>query len=195
MIGKVAERREARTQQILECAWELARTEGVAGFSLHALARAVGIRQPSLYEYFASKDALYDAMFAQGYQQLLEEVDRVEPTGDAVDRIHQMARVYTELAVQNVVRSQLLFQRTLPGFEPSPASYALATEFLERARERLAAAGLTEPRDLDLYTAVVSGIVNQQIANDPGGTRWVELIDDAMDMYLEHAERSGRLVR
>ena len=51
------------------------RSTASAAFSLHALAREVGIRQPSLYEYFDSKHALYDAMFADGNRQLLERLD------------------------------------------------------------------------------------------------------------------------
>ncbi|HTT91316.1 MAG TPA: helix-turn-helix domain-containing protein, partial [Acidimicrobiales bacterium] len=43
---------------ILACAWKLAREQGIAGVSLHALAREVGMRQPSLYEYYDSKNAL-----------------------------------------------------------------------------------------------------------------------------------------
>ena len=35
------------------------------------------MRQPSLYEYFDSKHALYDAMFADGNRQLLERLDAV----------------------------------------------------------------------------------------------------------------------
>ena len=77
MIGKVAQRRETRTAEIVAAAWELARDHGIGGLSLHALAREVGIRQPSLYEYFDSKHALYDAMFADGNRQLLERLDDV----------------------------------------------------------------------------------------------------------------------
>ncbi len=42
------------------------------------LAREVGIRQPSLYAYFDSKNGLYDAMFADGNRQLLERLDRLD---------------------------------------------------------------------------------------------------------------------
>ena len=53
--GKVTLRREAKVAEIVESAWELAREHGIAGVSLHALAREVGMRQPSLYAYFDSK--------------------------------------------------------------------------------------------------------------------------------------------
>ena len=75
MTSTVAKRREARVAGIVECAWELAREQGIAGISLHGLARAVGIRQPSRYEYFDSKHALYDAMFAVGNRQLIERLN------------------------------------------------------------------------------------------------------------------------
>ena len=75
MIGKGAERREQRVAEIVAAAWELARAHGIGGVSLHALAREVGMRQPSLYAYFDSKHALYDAMFADGNRQLLERLD------------------------------------------------------------------------------------------------------------------------
>src|SRR2546430_7564859 len=72
---KVTQRREAKVASIVASAWKLAREHGVAGVSLHALAREVGMRQPSLYEYFDSKHALYDAMFAVDNGELLERLD------------------------------------------------------------------------------------------------------------------------
>ena len=75
MIDQVAQRRDAKVAAIVEAAWRLAREHGVAGVSLHGLAREVGMRQPSLYDYFDSKQALYDAMFADGNRQLLERLD------------------------------------------------------------------------------------------------------------------------
>ena len=52
--------------EILEAAWSLARSEGLISFSLRDLAAKVGMQAPSLYQYFPSKDAIYDAMFRQG---------------------------------------------------------------------------------------------------------------------------------
>src|SRR6266702_6317575 len=75
-------RREVKLANILAEAWALARRDGLATISLRELGEAVGLRQPSLYVYFASKLDLYDAMFADGYQQLLEIVDAARYTGE-----------------------------------------------------------------------------------------------------------------
>ena len=63
-------RRETTRRAIVAAAWEHAERAGVAGISLRELAADVGMRAPSLYTYFPSKDAIYDAMFAEGYQAL-----------------------------------------------------------------------------------------------------------------------------
>ena len=66
-----AERRAATRAEILEAAWALARIHGLAGLSLRDVARTIGMRPPSLYWYFESKQAIYDEMFAQANRQLL----------------------------------------------------------------------------------------------------------------------------
>lgn len=145
------------------------------------------MRAQSLYGYFASKNDIYDAMFADGYRTLLAEV-AWPGADDPVDRESFKAetRAFVAFCVADAVRYQLLFQRTLPGFEPSAESYALALEVLERLRTASAAIGITDPAHLDLHTALVTGLTSQQIANDLGGDRWTRLLDDAIDMYLDH---------
>ena len=64
---RVAERRAATRVEILEAAWELAGEQGLAEFTLRDLAERVGMRAPSLYSHFASKHAIYDAMFGQAW--------------------------------------------------------------------------------------------------------------------------------
>src|SRR6476646_2370721 len=75
-------RREAKWANILTQAWLLAHRDGLAAVSLRDLGEAVGLRQPSLYVYFASKLDLYDAMFADGYRQLLDFVAQRRYTGE-----------------------------------------------------------------------------------------------------------------
>ena len=182
-------RRDAKRAQILAEAWILARREGLAALSLRDLADRVGLRQPSLYVYFAAKSDLYDEMFADGYRQLLDYL-AVRPTsGDPRKALSRFAASLVQFSSDDLVRHQLLFQRTIPGFEPSPESYALALEFYDQAVARLAAAGVHAQADIDIFSALVSGLGHQQIANDPGGKRWVRQAGRVVDMFLADVDR------
>ena len=142
------------------------------------------MRAQSLYGYFASKNDIYDAMFADGYRQLLATLS--VPADGTVDRRRSAVTcAFVGFCVEDPVRYQLLFQRTLHGFEPSAPSCALAVEVLDSLRRALAAL-VTRPAHVDLQTALVSGLVSQQLANDPGGDRWTQLLDEALDMHLDH---------
>jgi hypothetical protein len=55
----------------------------------------------------------------------------------------------------------------------------------ERLRQLLAASGVHDDPDVDLFTALIGGLIVQQWANDPGGRRWARLIDRAIDMYAD----------
>jgi AcrR family transcriptional regulator len=189
----VAKRREARVAGIVDCAWKLASEHGIAGVSLHTLAREVGIRQPSLYGYFDSKDALYDAMFADGNRQLIEHLDALKVPRDARVALKQWLRAFAGFALEDPARFELLFQRHLPGFTPSAASYALAEEVLGRAHSLMRAAGVTQQGDIDCIVAVTGGIIEAQLSNEPGGTRWVRHLNRLVDLLVDDAlTRSNR---
>lgn len=181
-----AERREATRAEILDAAWELCRAEGLAGLSLRDLGRMVGMQAPSLYSYFDSKHAIYDAMFAQGCQDFVEGQLKVALTGNPLADLKVCLRYFVEFCTTDEVRYQLLFQRTIPGFEPSPASFAASVQNLEEMTEWFADAGLGGQESVDLFTAIGTGLADQQISNEPGGKRWLRLIDDAVEMFFNH---------
>jgi AcrR family transcriptional regulator len=181
-----AERREATRAEILDAAWQLAREEGLAGLSLRDVAARVGMRPPSLYWYFDSKHAIYDAMFAEGNRELLARVQATEWPDDPRDLLRAVAALFVSFVVEDAARAQLLFQRTIPDFEPSPESYAPAVTLLEETAHQFAAIGIHDPAHLDLWTALLAGLASQQLANDPGGDRWTRLVDDAVAMYADH---------
>src|SRR4051795_11040747 len=67
-------RRLETIEEGLDIAAEIMAEQGVAGLSVGEIARRMGIRPPSLYVYFPSKNALYDALFARGAQGILDVV-------------------------------------------------------------------------------------------------------------------------
>jgi hypothetical protein len=99
---------------------------------------------------------------------------------------------FVAFAVEDAARAELLFHRPIPGFEPSPESYALAEVSLGRATDLLAAAGMSDPADVDCFVAMVAGIIDAQSSNDPGGDRWIRHLDRLIDLYLDDATRRTR---
>ncbi|HSP28565.1 MAG TPA: TetR/AcrR family transcriptional regulator [Ilumatobacteraceae bacterium] len=187
-----AERRQATIDEILDTAWRLARAEGLAGLSLRELAGEVGMRPQSLYSYFDSKNAIYDAMYAQGGRQFVEGQAQWKLTGDARTDLTTIGTYFVQFCTEDPVRYQLLFQRTIPGFEPSAESFAISVDSLTEIQAHFASLGIDDPRDIDLWTAIGTGLTDQQISNDPGGDRWVRLIDDAVEMFLAHVTTRSR---
>jgi AcrR family transcriptional regulator len=192
MIGAVAERREAKVASIVEAAWGLARSEGLGGLTLRALAREVGMRQPSLYEYFDSKLALYDAMFADGNQQLLERLDALDLPDDPRQAVKAFMQAFADFALEDGARQLLLFQRPIPDFTPSPEAYAGAEAVVARMADLLADAGVDDPGDVDCIVAVVAGLIDAQASNDPGGDRWIRHLDRLIDLHLDDARTRSK---
>src|ERR1700681_1598571 len=193
MADKVTERRETKVASIVASAWKLAREHGIAGVSLHALAREVGMRQPSLYEYFESKHALYDAMFADGNRQLVDRLDALTLPKDPRAALKKFMGAFVAFALEDPARCELLFERHVPGFTPSPESYALAEEALGRAAKGMNEAGVTDQGDIDCIVAMVGALMEAQLSNDPGGNRWTRHLNRLVDLYVDDAiKRSKR---
>jgi AcrR family transcriptional regulator len=184
---KVQQRREERIAEIVAAAWALAREEGVAGISLHALARKVGLRQPSLYSYFDSKHALYDAMFADGNRRLLARLDALDLPDDPREALKVRTREFVQFSLDHPETNPLLFQRTIPGFEPSAESYAIAQQLLADSVHLMHEAGITDPGDIDCSVAMISGLLAAQLSNDPDGDRWVRHLDRLVDLFVDDA--------
>src|SRR3954464_3391716 len=106
-LSKVAQRREAKIASIIEAAWALAREDGIQLLSLHALAKEVGMRQPSLYAYFDSKNALYDAMFADGNRELLARIDSLELPADPRTALKVLLGAFAGFALEDPARNSL----------------------------------------------------------------------------------------
>jgi AcrR family transcriptional regulator len=194
----MVERRDVRSRkrdwtraEILTAAWDLVREEGIATLSLRELAARVGMRAPSLYTYFPSKNDLYDAMYAQGMQEMAGELGKSPQGRSPQETLRNRARTFVAAAVQDPFRFQLLFERPIPGFIPSPESLAIGLAGLEETRRVAEAAGLRGQRPFDLFMAATRGLAALQIANEPGGDRWVRLVDEAVDILVSHYASGG----
>ncbi|MBV2366988.1 TetR/AcrR family transcriptional regulator [Streptomonospora nanhaiensis] len=171
------QRRAATKAEILRIAVELMAAEGAGGLSLSAIARRMGIQPPSLYKYFASRNAVYDALFAEGqraFSAALREGAEGAPPG--LPALEAGVTAGLRWAVEHPPLAQLLFWRPVPGFAPSAESYAPALEAVGRIADLVAGAvreGHLHPdaatdEGREVLAVLLAGVVTQQLANEPG---------------------------
>jgi AcrR family transcriptional regulator len=185
----ITERREAARRKILDAAWAVAREQGLPALTLREVAARVGIRAPSLYSHFESKHAIYDAMYGESWAEFLTFSRGVTLPDSPRAALRVVAHTFFDFATADLARHQLMNLRIIPGFTPSAESYAMAVTALTELVEQLRTLGLhPSEADIDLYTALVGGLVDSQWANDPGGTRWAQLLDRAVDMYADNLD-------
>jgi len=184
-----ARRRAETLEEIMDISLQVMSEQGVAGLSLSAVARRLGVRPPSLYKYFPSRNAVYDALFRRGQQAYLEAVRQ-----GAAGHEPGMAAMAASLeagarwVMANQTLAQLLFWRPVPGFVPSPQAYepalAVHAHFAELTRAAIDRGELhpdaASEEGLALGSALIAGLLSQQLANEPAAsyeqgrfTRWV----------------------
>src|SRR6478672_7831113 len=133
------DRRAVRHQQtideILDIAEAVMTEEGVNALSLAEVARRLGVRPPSLYQYFPSLMAIYDALFLRGQVEHLavmrQAMADVEPGLAALTAGLEAGGRW---ALAHRAAAQLLFWRPVPSFEPSPEAFAASVEMVALQR-------------------------------------------------------------
>ncbi len=199
------DRRHARRAQTIEeiigVAVDVMAEQGAAGLSLHEVARRVGIRPPSLYVYFDSKQAVYDAVFARGWGQVLqtmEELGYPDETTDLPAYLLEFGGRFVRWTVEHPAYSQLMGWRTVPGYVPSAEAYQPAVVVLARCGDvlgRLQALGLFDSgvavdELVRMWTVLISGVASQQLANGPQETfeegAFTTMLPQIAAMYRAH---------
>jgi AcrR family transcriptional regulator len=195
-----AERRRRNREEvraaILEAARAVMREEGVAALSLREVARRVHMQAPSLYAYFPSKMALYDALFLMGVRLRAAYRDRDEVDREGFwDRLEGRFASYLRFAQENPDLYQLAFERPVPGFVPSAASLEEAFQApagLEQMLADAVAAGevvLDVPvaQARDLLIGMIHGLTAHHMANEPdlpvGSGRFGSQIPTAIALF------------
>ena len=165
---------------------------GRRGVACTRLAREVGMRQPSLYAYFDSKLALYDAMFADGNRQLLERLDAVQLPRNPRTALKKFMAALVALrrrgsgTVRAALRAPHSGLRALAGvLRPRRGRAGTRVQADQRGRRHRAG-------DIDCIVAMVAGLMEAQTSNDPGGNRWTRHLNRLIDLYVDDAIKRSR---
>ncbi len=123
-----ARRRQETIEEILDIASDVMTQEGVNGLSLAEVARRLGVQPPSLYKYFPSLMAIYDALFLEGQRENLERdaQRRWQGAEPGLDALIAGLEASGRWALDNRAVAELLFWRPVPSFHPSAEAFAPA---------------------------------------------------------------------
>ncbi|MDT7788728.1 MAG: hypothetical protein QOF58_7147 [Pseudonocardiales bacterium] len=192
-----AERREATRREIVDAAWEIARRDGLGAVTLREVAAMIGMRSPSLYSHFDSKNAIYDAMFGQAWTRFLTEMkENLASLPEAPrEAVLAVAEQFYAFSLVDVARYQLMNQHAVPGFTPSEASYAPSVEVMGLLHDTFRRLGITNSADVDLFLALGGGLLDRQLANEPGGDRWLRQLPRVIDMFADDIGLPGPPLR
>lgn len=190
-----ARNREEMTAAIVQTARDVMREEGVAALNLSEIARRLGMQTPSLYEYFPNKLALYDHLFRLGARIFRERLAAVQGQDRSPwQQLEQTMTAYLQFAIDNPELFKLVFERHVPGFEPSAESMAEMYASLQEANDHvqvfLESARLDSAPDIehmrDFFIALMHGIVALHLANNPdqpvGAGRFGSLVPLAIEI-------------
>lgn len=179
---------------------------GVGALSVSEVARRLGMRAPSLYKYFpGGLHEIYDALFARAVESAVTSAtEAAETLPPGVARLRAVGRGYVRWAVENPALAQLQHWRVVPGFTPSADVMALSHRSMQTALSEVQGAvdagelrsEATEDDALATWTVLLSGLMTQQMANEPGAAfatgRFTRLTDPVFDLWFDRYSANPR---
>jgi AcrR family transcriptional regulator len=175
---------------LLDAALALFAERGRFDFTMRELARAAGVTHNAPYRHFADRDALLDALAAEGFELLrTRSFADAEGDADARTRVAKLGAAYVGFAAEHPSHFRLMFLRPLEGASPELAKSAKASfAVLERAIADAASAGQLRaglaPRDVALAAwSLVHGVASLVVGGQIGRRALKARIDGIADVF------------
>lgn len=157
--------REEVTRGIVEAARRQLAIEGAPGLSLRAVARELGMVSSAVYRYVPSRDDLLTLLIIDGYDALgaaAEEAERPVRRTDLTGRWLAVCHAVRDWALAHPHEYALLYGSPVPGYVAPQDTVPAATR----------------------VTALMSAILVDAVAADPGRPEWARVPDAAVSEAL-----------
>ena len=177
--GKVVLRR-----LLLDTASSLLEREGPEALTMRRIAAEAGCSTSVLYTMFGGKAGIADALWREGFDRLSAVLDAA--TGEhPLERLAAIGRAYRANALANRSYYAIMFQRPIPGFEPSREAYEASLKPLRTLADTVAEcirAGVFRDEDPDhiagVLWAATHGAVSLELAGYEGAVDAEHRFDD-----------------
>ncbi|MFJ3957182.1 TetR/AcrR family transcriptional regulator [Arthrobacter sp. NPDC090010] len=167
-------------QRLLEAAARLVAASPGQEVPLRAICDAAGVKLPTLYHFFGSKQGLLEAVIDHGFELYLGVKDGLEPGADPLEDIRRGWDAHVEFGVANPAFYALMYGQVVPGSRPE--AQGRATGMLRKLTGRAEAQGrlaVSAERAADLILAANVGVTLHCIVEED--------YDDALSAELREA--------
>ncbi len=105
--------REARREQIIRAAREIAELEGWSGVTVRRLSDEISYSQPVLYSHFANRQGIVTAVALAGFQELGTALEEARLRGKRGGSVEAVASAYLGFAAGSPALYEAMFSLTL----------------------------------------------------------------------------------
>lgn len=201
----------ALKERLVDATLQLLREEVPSDLTVRRITTAAGATTMALYTGFGSRDGLLDVVYARGFEQLRERMAPATLLAHPAEAALGLLGAYRAFALANPGLYGLLFERMLPGFDPSPEarSAALDTTFglLTTQTGRLLGVDAQDATARELgymLWALTHGLVSLELSHASrsplahpalGGAEGQDVLDTALRAAMSGWNRTGESTR
>jgi AcrR family transcriptional regulator len=169
---------------LISSAADILETEGPDGLSVRRIAAVAGVAPMGVYNHFKSKFGIVEALYIQGFERLREATASIEEIQDPYEGLRECGRRYRSLALGNPRLYQIMFQNSVPGFEPSEQAFEAAVQAfgtLVNAVRRAMAAGVIAEGQVTDIARILGASVHGWVSLELLGIGFVQDQDAVFD--------------
>jgi AcrR family transcriptional regulator len=123
-----AQSHELLRRNVVEAASRLLIEEGPDALTVRRVAQSLDCSTKIIYTLFQGKDGLANALYLEGCARLRQEIETVKMASSPATYIHKLAWAYWTFALANPSYYGVMFDGTIPNFQPSPTSKQVMTD-------------------------------------------------------------------
>jgi AcrR family transcriptional regulator len=173
---------------VVDAAVRLLEERGPSALTVRGIAAEAGVAPMGVYNHFGGKDGVVERLFVLGFDQLRDAFADVG-AGDPIEDLLEAGRRYRRNALDHPAMYAVMFDRAVPGFEPSPEAklHALASfDELVRLVQRAMDLGALVPSDAVDVAQQMWSLCHGQVSLE---LRGIGFVGD-LDAHHESMQRS-----
>ncbi|GAA2890901.1 TetR/AcrR family transcriptional regulator [Nonomuraea rubra] len=186
LMGERAGHDELRSH-LLDVAVNLLRTDGPDSLTMRRIAAEAGCTTTVIYTMFGNREGLAEALYLEGFERFRRFLEAVPQRRDPLEQLNALGPAYRQACLSEPGYYSLMFERAIPGFEPSERARTLARaalNILDRVIADCISAGYlipTQPRKIaDALWAAAQGAISLERAGHLRDGRTFEAVTTAI---------------